>query len=88
MTKPVRIGSIGIRQEKWSKFSAWAPVCQFEQCCDCGSVHQMQYKVHEKGGKYVIRMRVKRAIGRTKLARRRELHEFTNKITELRRRAA
>ena len=71
MTKPVRIKSTAIVQESWSKFSKWGPVCQFEQCCDCGSVHETQFRVVEKRGMDEIQIRVRAARGRTKLARQR-----------------
>ncbi len=69
MTKPIKVPRVGVFHYG-REFSPWFPATQFEQCCTCGATHEQQFRVEEEGGEYVVYVRARKAIGRTKIARR------------------
>lgn len=62
-------------QKTWKHYSQWLPcnTTQFEGCCHCGQVHQVQYQLRDdprKLGRYVLYKRVRVSHVRTKARRR------------------
>jgi hypothetical protein len=72
MTKLARAPRHAIYQEgsTWRRFSPWARTTRFDECCTCGSTHENQYSVEIERGEYVVYIRTRKSVARTKIARK------------------
>lgn len=69
-------GFIRFFQRSWKHYSQWISchATQFEVCCGCGLVHQVQYRLRDnprKKNESILYKRVRAARGRTAARRRR-----------------